>query len=65
MLAYIPEVVMLYPSLTAVENLDFFSRLAGFNIARINCIPFFPMPTFRRTHIIKSWDLSPKACVKK
>lgn len=29
-LAYIPEVVMLYPSLTAVENLDFFSRLAGF-----------------------------------
>ncbi|HVU94711.1 MAG TPA: ABC transporter ATP-binding protein [Puia sp.] len=29
-LAYIPEVVQLYPSLTGVENLDFFSRLAGF-----------------------------------
>jgi ABC-2 type transport system ATP-binding protein len=29
-LAYIPEVVMLYGNLTAVENLDFFSRLAGF-----------------------------------
>lgn len=29
-LAYIPEVVMLYGSLTAVENLDYFSRLAGF-----------------------------------
>lgn len=29
-LAYIPEVVMLYGNLTSVENLDFFSRLAGF-----------------------------------
>lgn len=28
--AYIPEVVMLYGTLTAMENLDFFSRLAGF-----------------------------------
>lgn len=30
-LAYIPEVVMLYGNLTGAENLDFFSRLAGFN----------------------------------
>lgn len=29
-LSYIPEVVMLYGNLTGVENLDFFSRLAGF-----------------------------------
>ena len=29
-LAYIPEVVMLYGNLTGVENLDFFSRLAGY-----------------------------------
>jgi len=29
-LAYIPEVVMLYGNLSGVENLDFFSRLAGF-----------------------------------
>ncbi|TDH18399.1 ABC transporter ATP-binding protein [Segetibacter sp. 3557_3] len=29
-IAYIPEVVMLYGNLTGVENLDFFSRLAGF-----------------------------------
>lgn len=28
--AYIPEVVMLYGNLSGVENLDFFSRLAGF-----------------------------------
>jgi ABC-2 type transport system ATP-binding protein len=33
-LAYIPEVVMLYTSLTAMENLDFFSRLAGFAYTR-------------------------------
>lgn len=29
-LAYLPEVVMLYPNLTGMENLDYFSRLAGF-----------------------------------
>lgn len=29
-LAYLPEVVMLYPNLSGVENLDYFSRLAGF-----------------------------------
>ena len=28
--AYIPETVMLYPNLTGIENLDFFSSLAGF-----------------------------------
>ncbi|WP_442591639.1 ABC transporter ATP-binding protein [Pedobacter sp. AW31-3R] len=30
-LAYIPEVVMLYGNLSAIENLDYFSRLAGFS----------------------------------
>jgi ABC-2 type transport system ATP-binding protein len=29
-IAYIPEVVRLYEQLTGLENLDFFSRLAGF-----------------------------------
>lgn len=33
-LAYIPEVVMLYAHLTSIENLDFFSRLAGFEYNR-------------------------------
>lgn len=28
--AYIPEVVQLYGNLTGIENLDFFSRMAGF-----------------------------------
>jgi ABC-2 type transport system ATP-binding protein len=30
-LAYIPEVVMLYGNLTAIENLDYFARLTGFS----------------------------------
>lgn len=34
MLAYIPEVVMLYGNLTAIENLDFFSKLAGFSYTK-------------------------------
>ncbi|WP_036259675.1 ABC transporter ATP-binding protein [Methylocapsa aurea] len=29
LVAYLPEQVMLYPKLTAAENLDYFSRLAG------------------------------------
>jgi len=29
-IAYIPETVMLYPNLTGIENLKFFSSLAGF-----------------------------------
>lgn len=31
LIAYIPEVVQLYGNLTGIENLDFFSRLAGVN----------------------------------
>ncbi|RTZ49357.1 hypothetical protein EJ377_01480 [Chryseobacterium arthrosphaerae] len=30
-LAYIPETVLLYPYLTGIENLDFFSKIAGFD----------------------------------
>jgi len=33
-LAYIPEIVMLYANLTSLENLDFFSRIAGFKYKR-------------------------------
>lgn len=32
--AYIPEVVRLYPYLSALENLDYFSRLSGFSYTR-------------------------------
>ncbi|MDQ1089787.1 ABC transporter ATP-binding protein [Siphonobacter sp. SORGH_AS_1065] len=33
-LAYIPETVMLYPNLTGIENLEYFSSLAGFAYSR-------------------------------
>ncbi|MBP2617810.1 ABC transporter ATP-binding protein [Chryseobacterium jejuense] len=33
-LAYIPETVLLYPQLTGIENLDFFSRIAGFTYSK-------------------------------
>ncbi|MEX6626761.1 ABC transporter ATP-binding protein [Tenacibaculum salmonis] len=33
-IAYIPETVQLYSDFTALENLDFFSRLAGFRYAK-------------------------------
>lgn len=34
LVAYIPELVMLYPELDALENLDYFSRLAGKRYSR-------------------------------
>lgn len=33
-MAYIPETVLLYPALTGIENLDFFSEIAGFTYSR-------------------------------
>jgi ABC-2 type transport system ATP-binding protein len=33
-IAYIPEVVMLYEQLNGLENLDFFSRLAGYSYSK-------------------------------
>ncbi|NII83800.1 ATP-binding cassette domain-containing protein [Pedobacter sp. SG908] len=39
-LAYIPEVVMLYSNLSAIENLDYFSKLAGFNYDTSSLIGF-------------------------
>lgn len=39
-IAYIPEVVMLYGNLSGLENLDFFSRLAGFKYTRLQLQAF-------------------------
>ncbi|QNN40420.1 ABC transporter ATP-binding protein [Pedobacter roseus] len=39
-LAYIPEVVMLYGNLSAIENLDYFSKLAGFKYDNQSLINF-------------------------
>ncbi|WP_159467838.1 ABC transporter ATP-binding protein [Dyadobacter sp. 3J3] len=33
-LAYIPETVMIYPNLTGIENLQYFSSLAGFDYSK-------------------------------
>ena len=33
-IAYIPETVLLYPNLTGLENLDFFSKIAGFSYSK-------------------------------
>ena len=38
--AYIPEVVQLYGNLDGIENLDFFSRLAGFKYSKEEFIGF-------------------------
>lgn len=38
--AYIPENVMLYPNLTGIENLEFFTTLAGKNVAELDLLRF-------------------------
>lgn len=38
--AYIPEVVQLYSNLTGIENLDFFSRLAGYKYSKTMLVGF-------------------------
>jgi len=40
MIAYIPEVVQLYGNLSGLENLDFFSRIAGFRYSREELIAY-------------------------
>ena len=39
-LAYIPENLMLYPSLTAIENLDYFSGISGKKLAKEQLMAF-------------------------
>jgi len=39
-IAYIPETVQLYSNLSSIENLDFFSRLAGFKYTKEELINF-------------------------
>ena len=40
MIAYIPEVVQLYGNLSGIENLNFFSRLAGFKYSNVELSDF-------------------------
>nr|WP_298999297.1 ATP-binding cassette domain-containing protein [uncultured Allomuricauda sp.] len=39
-LAYIPENLMLYPNLTAIENLDYFSGIAGKRLSKSQLVDF-------------------------
>jgi ABC-2 type transport system ATP-binding protein len=48
-LAYIPEVVMLYGNLSAIENLDYFSKLAGFSYGTQSLITFLNQCGLRET----------------
>lgn len=40
MVAYIPEIVNLYPTLTGMENLEYFSALSGFKYTRRELITY-------------------------
>lgn len=46
--AYIPEVVQLYGNLTGIENLDFFSRLAGFKYSKEMLVSFLSKATLQK-----------------
>lgn len=39
-IAYIPEIVQLYGNLSGIENLDFFSRLAGYTYSKEQLVGF-------------------------
>ena len=49
MIAYIPEVVQLYGNLTGIENLNFFSRLAGFNYSKTELSDFLSKAGLQKT----------------
>ena len=46
--AYIPEVVQLYGNLSGVENLDFFSRLAGFKYSKEMLVSFLSKASLQK-----------------
>lgn len=45
-LTYIPENLMLYPTLTAVENLDYFLGIGGYKLSKIELEFFFRKSRF-------------------
>ena len=51
LVAYLPEQVMLYPRLTAIETLDYFSRLAGFHYSGSRLREFLDQCGLPRTAI--------------
>lgn len=49
MIAYIPEVVQLYGNLSGIENLDFFSKLAGFTYTENELAAFLTKAGLQQT----------------
>jgi ABC-2 type transport system ATP-binding protein len=49
-LSYIPETVMLYPTLTGIENLAFFSSLAGFAYNKVELAGFLTRAGLESVH---------------
>jgi len=49
-LSYIPETVMLYPTLTGIENLAFFSSLAGFKYNLVELTAFLTKAGLDEVH---------------
>ncbi len=64
-LAYIPETVSLYRQLTGVENLDYFSTLAGQRLSKTESLSFLEQAGLRREDAIrKASDYSKGMCQK-
>lgn len=53
LVAYIPEVVNLYGTLTGMENLEFFSGLSGYNYSKTELIRFMETAGLQRSAIDK------------
>jgi ABC-2 type transport system ATP-binding protein len=49
MIAYIPEIVQLYGNLSGIENLDFFSKLAGFSYSENELTAFLTKAGLQET----------------
>lgn len=52
-IAYIPEIVELYSNLSAIENLDFFSRLAGFSYSNNELTQFLQQANLQQEAFTK------------
>jgi len=64
-LAYIPETVMLYPNLTGLENLEYFSSLAGFDYSKTELYNYFQLRGFNLRLLNKGSVVIQKVCGKK
>lgn len=53
LVAYIPEVVNLYGTLTGMENLEFFSGLSGYNYSKQELIDFMETAGLQRSAVDK------------